>query len=170
MDDLELTFLKHTYNGKSLDKKIMTRAQIERLDDSTYDFFYADCLHKMKFRDSGGTPHDWPYDSARLDYYSVLILKCMLSNPGVLLTRETIRVVTGLPSTALLHLPSHVLFLRDTFGEKKRTQRFICSTEKRPLKIWWPGELTYLWIEPHKEGILAPEDFTRKHTAAKNNN
>lgn len=162
MENLELKFLKIIHKGKAPTKKVITLAGTEHLNHSPYDFFYAESLGKAQFKNRNGEWYDWPNEESRLDNYTICVFKCMLANPGVQLTRERIKALTGLSWDVLLHLPSHILFLRSAFAESKTTEYFICTNEKRPLKLWWPRELTYLWIEPYKEGIVVPGKSIRQ--------
>lgn len=138
------------YETKDITTKSLSRTETEAIGLKSFDCCFAKCLDTEGYKDRKGQWHDFKDQNKGIGPdVGLKILQAIQLNPGIGLDKKTLAAITGLAHlTRDGILAARIHALRKAFGESKKSEHFIQTSDNGSLTLMWPKELTWIWVVP----------------------
>jgi hypothetical protein len=135
------------YDGREINVRSVTRAEVDALRTSSVDHFHSRCLGLFSFQPASGKRIEYREKWPLIGDVGLAILHSIQLNPGAYVSaKDLAEMIRRSSLTRPGVLAARVFKLRQAHREKG-TPRFIVTNTACGYHLMWPAERTWMSVE-----------------------
>lgn len=138
-----------TYDGQTIDTKVMTRQQVGAINHQSFDYFLSAAFGIWGFRTKSG---EWiercDGDWQGIGDTCLKIIQALQLNPGEFLSPKEVAELAGYSSLRNGNtLSARLMAIREAHKETYKNHNFFRSRRAGGYGISWNSKKTWAWVE-----------------------